>query len=117
MCPSGKSTVTGWAVYPKTLGLMEETDEQVLKRAKEDIELMIPGFSGWIEDAMVHRHSFVNAIYPPGAYGKVLDFQDQAKKLRGVSFVSSVLCGMSMEAAMRSGADAVRRVCGWGGTM
>jgi hypothetical protein len=45
-----------------------------------------------------------------------LDFLEKAKKLKGVSFVSSVLRAMSMEAAMRSGADAVRRVCGWGGT-
>ena len=96
---------------------MDLDDEEILKKAREDIELMIPGFSGWIEDATVHRHSFVNAIYPPGAYRRILDFQDRAKDLEGVSFVSSVLCGMSMEAAIRSGADAVRRVCGWGGTI
>jgi len=117
MCPSGKSALTGWAVYPKTLALMDEDDDAILKMAREDMELMIPGLSGWIEHATVHRHTFVNAIYPPGSYRSVLDFQDKAKDLRGVSFVSSVLRGMSMEAAMRSGADAVRRVCGWGGTM
>ncbi len=117
MCPSGKSALTGWAVYPTTLALMDEDDEAILKKAREDMELMIPGLSGWIEHATVHRHSFVNAIYPPGAYRSVLDFQERAKDLKGVSFVSSVLRGMSMEAAMRSGADAVRRVCGWGGTM
>jgi len=115
MCPSGKSTVTGWAVYPKTLDMMEQDDDTILKTAREDIELMIPGFSGWIEEATVHRHSFVNAVYPSGAYRRILDFQDKARDLQGVSFVSSVLCGMSIEAAMRSGADAVRRVCGWGG--
>jgi hypothetical protein len=27
---------------------------------------MIPGFSGWIEEAKVVRHAFVNALYPPG---------------------------------------------------
>ena len=102
--------MTGWAVYPTTLRLMEVGDDEILKKATEDIELMIPGFSGWIEDATVFRHRFVNAIYPPGSYRVLLDFLGRAQDLKGVSFVSSVLCGMSMEAAIRSAADAVRRV-------
>lgn len=116
MCPSGKAALTGWAVYPTTLSLMDETDETVLAKAREDIELMIPGFSHWIEDATVFRHAFVNALYPPGSYRRVLDFQDEARHLQGVSFVSSALNGIGMEAAMRSAAAAVRRVCAWGGT-
>ena len=116
MCPSGKSAVTGWAVYPNTLALMDKNEDEILKQAQEDLELMIPGFSGWIEYATVHRHNFVNAIYPPGAYRTVMNFLHEARKLKGVSFVSSVLRGMSMEAAIRSGDDAVRRVCAWGGT-
>ncbi len=117
MCPSGRSALTGWAVYPTTLALMDIDDEEILKKAREDMELMIPGLSGWIEHATVYRHPFVNAIYPPGAYRSVMDFQERAKECEGVSFVSSELRGMSMEAAMRSGEDAVRRVCGWGGTI
>jgi protoporphyrinogen/coproporphyrinogen III oxidase len=116
MCPSGKSALTAWPHYPDTLEMMKQTDEQVLKQAREDLEVMIPGFSKWIEEARVFRHAFVNAIYPPGAYRRVLDFQAGASRLRGVSFVSSALEGTSMEAAMMSGAAAVRRVCGWGGT-
>jgi oxygen-dependent protoporphyrinogen oxidase len=117
MCPSGKSALTGWAVYPATLALMDQDDEKILNTAMADMELMIPGLSGWIEHASVYRHPFVNAIYPPGAYSKVMGFQEQAKECDGVSFVSSELRGMSMEAAMQSGADAVGRVCGWGGTV
>ena len=116
MCPSGKAALTGWAVYPTTLALMEQSDEEVLKKATEDIEWMIPGFSGWIEEASVFRHAFVNALYPPGSYRRIVEFQEQAEKLRGVSFSSSVLRGTSMEAAMASAAGAVRRVCAWGGT-
>ena len=112
MCPSGKGALTGWAVYPATLALMDLDDEQVLKTAMADMELMIPGLSGWIEHATVYRHPFVNAVYPPGAYRRVMEFRERAKECQGVSFVSSVLRGMSMEAAIRSGADAVDRVCG-----
>jgi protoporphyrinogen oxidase len=116
MCPSGKSAVTAWSAYPTSLGLMEKTDGEVLKRAEEDMEVMIPGFSGWIEDALVVRHPFVNALYTPGAHRTILDFFDGAKRLSGVSFVSCVLSGSGMEAAIMSAEAAVRRVCGWGGT-
>ena len=116
MCPSGKAALTGWAVYPNTLALMEQSDAEILEEATKDIEWMIPGFSGWIEEATVFRHRFVNAIYPPGSYRRILEFQERAGRLPGVSFSSSVLCGTSMEAAMASAAGAVRRVCAWGGT-
>ena len=116
MCPSGKAALTGWAVYPTTLALMEQTDEEVLAKAVEDIEWMIPGFSGWIEEAKVVRHAFVNALYPPGSYRRLAEFRERAERLRGVSFSSSALRGTSMEAAMSSAAAAVRRVCAWGGT-
>jgi len=117
MSPSGKSVLTGWAVNPTSLDLLEETDDVIIKKAQEDIELMIPGFSRFIEEVQVYRHQFVNALYPPGAYRCVLDFLEGARKLRGVSFVSSVIGGTTMEAAMVSAADAVKRVCGWGGTV
>ncbi|MBI5118231.1 FAD-dependent oxidoreductase [Candidatus Poribacteria bacterium] len=117
MIPSGKSVLVGFGIDPLTLDLMDKPDDVVLKKAKEDIELMIPGSSKWIEDARVHRHKFVNALYPPGAHRSVLDFLEGAKTLRGVSFVSSVLCGEAIEAAMVSAAAAVRRVCGWGGVL
>ncbi len=117
MCPSGKAALTGWAVYPSSLALMEQSDAEVLAKATEDIEWMIPGFSGWIEEATVFRHPFVNAIYPPGSYRRILEFQEQVNGPKNVSFSSSVLCGTSMEAAMSSAAAAVRRVCAWGGTM
>jgi protoporphyrinogen oxidase len=116
MFPGGKSIVTGWAVYPASLGLMKERDDEILKKATEDMELMIPGFSGWIEDALVVRHPFVNALYTPGAHRSILRFLDQAQHLRGVSFVSCVLSGMGMEGAIRSAEAAVQRICGWGGT-
>lgn len=116
MCRSGKGIVTGWAVYPTTLDLMNRSDDELLRRAKQDIELMIPGFSGWIEDAALVRHPFVNAIYSPGSSRTTSAFLEGARGLRGVSFVSSELSGMSIEGALRSAAAAVERVCGWGGT-
>lgn len=115
MCPSGKSALTAWPHHPVTLGVMKQTDEQVLKTAQEDLEVIVPDVSQWIEEARVFRHPFVNALYPPGAYRKVLDFKARAGRLTEVSFVSSALEGTSMEAAMTRAAMAVQRVCGRGG--
>jgi phytoene dehydrogenase-like protein len=116
MCPSGKSILTAWPHHPTTLELVGQTDDEILKKAQEDLEVMIPGVTRWVEEARVFRHPFVNAIYPPGSYRRVLDFTTEASRLQGVSFVSSALGGTSMEAAMGSAASAVQRVCAWGGT-
>lgn len=117
MCPSGKSALTAWSYYPVTLDLMKQTDEQVIKKAQEDLEVMIPGVGQWIEEVRVFRHPFVNSLYPPGSYRRVLEFQAGAERLQGVSFVSATFEGTSIEAALRSAAAAVKRVCGWGGTV
>ena len=50
------------------------------------------------------------------SYRRVLEFKAKARDLQGVSFVSDIFGGCFMEAAMASAAEAVRRVCGWGGT-
>ncbi|MEW6440045.1 MAG: FAD-dependent oxidoreductase [bacterium] len=115
MLPSGKGALTAWPAYPGSPGLLALADDAILSTAREDLEVMIPGFSAWIEDAVVYRHPFVNALFTPGSYRAVLGFLDQAQHLRGVSFVSCVLNGSGMEAAIQSGKAAVQRICGWGG--
>lgn len=115
MCPSGKAVLTGWSGHPMTLDLIDRPDDEIIGKAKEDIELMIPGFSGWIEDATVFRHPYATARYPLGSYRRILDFHDKANQLKGISFVSDLFGGNTMEGAMVSAAAAVRRVCQWGG--
>jgi len=115
MCPSGKSVLTVWSGYPMTAKLMSKTDEEVLREAQEDLELMIPGVSRWIEEATLVRHPYEMAQFPVGAYRRVLDFRRQAGQLNGVSFVSDMFGAFAMEGAAASAAAAVSRVCAWGG--
>ena len=117
MIPGNKSVLTAWSGHPMTDHLINQPDDSIVKRAREDIEVMIPGVSHWIEDVTVVRHPYGVARYPAGAYRKVLDFLDRSKRLKGVSFVGSVLGGTSMEASIASARAAVSRVCEWGGTM
>jgi protoporphyrinogen oxidase len=117
MVPSGKGVVSAWSCYPNTLEMVGKSDEEIAKKALEDLELVIPGITGWVEEARVFWHKEAGmGHYPAGSYRKVLDFKKKARDLRGISFVSDILGGCFMEAAMVSASEAVRRVCGWGGT-
>lgn len=116
MSPSGKGIITAWSGHPMTLDLIDLPDDELLRMAQEDVELMIPGFSRHVEDTAVFRHPFGVTRYPPGAYRCIIDFRKKAKALKGVSFVSSMFGGTMMEGALISAAEAVTRVCEWGGT-
>lgn len=116
-CPNGKAILTGWSGHPMTLDLIDLPADEIVEKAREDIDLMIPGFSNWIEETALHRHAYATARYPVGAYRQALDFLDRAKKLKGVSFVSDLLGGNTMEGALISASAAVSRVCQWGGTV
>ncbi|RJP25678.1 MAG: hypothetical protein C4520_02045 [Candidatus Abyssobacteria bacterium SURF_5] len=116
MVPSGKSILTGWSGHPLSLNLIDQPDDEILKKAQEDIEVMVPGFSKWVEEATVFRHPYATARYPVGSHRRILDFKKKAEQLKGVSFVSDVFGGSAMEGAMASAAEAVSRVCQWGGT-
>jgi protoporphyrinogen oxidase len=117
MVPSGKGVVSAWSCYPNTLDLVDRPDDEITKKALEDLESVIPGIAGWVEEARVFWHKEAGmGHYPTGSYRRVLDFKEKAKDLKGVSFVSDIFGGCFMEAAMVSAAEAVKRVCGWGGT-
>ncbi len=117
MVPSGKGVVSAWSCYPNTLDLVDRPDDEITKKALEDLESVIPGITGWVEEARVFWHKEAGmGHYPTGSYRRVLDFKEKAKDLRGVSFVSDIFGGCFMEAAMVSANEAVKRVCGWGGT-
>jgi len=116
MVPSGRSILAGFSGHPMTLDLIDRADDEIIATAKDDIELMIPGFSSYVDHATVFRHPYGVARYPTGSYRRVLDFKERASGLQGVSFVSDLFGGSYMEPAMSSAAEAVSRVCQWGGT-
>jgi protoporphyrinogen oxidase len=111
MVPSGKGVVSAWSCYPHTLDLVDRPDEEIAKKALEDLELMIPGISGWVEEARVFWHKEAGmGHYPTGSYRRVLEFKEKARDLKGISFVSDIFGGCFMEAAMASADEAVKRI-------
>jgi protoporphyrinogen oxidase len=114
MVPSGRSVLTAWPGFLMTPELMSKPDEEIIKEAQDDLEVLIPGIARNIEEATLVRHPYVMAAYPVGFYRRVLDFRRQARGLKGVSFVGDVF-GIGMEGAAASAEDAVTRICGSGG--
>jgi len=110
MAPSGKAIVSAWAAYPRTEELIARADDRLIETALEDMEKLIPGFSGWVEDVALVRHGWGNAVYPPGQYQGVIDFRRKAEALEGISFVGSPYGGVHMEAAILAAKRAVTRV-------
>jgi protoporphyrinogen oxidase len=110
MVPSGKAIVSAWAAYPRTEELIGQPDDRLMEMALEDMEKLIPGFSGWVDDVALVRHGWGNAIYPPGQYQRVIDFRSKAEALEGISFVGSPYGGVHMEAAILTAKRAVTRV-------
>lgn len=111
MFPSGKSALTAWSVYPLTAELMKRPDDVLIQEAQDDVELMIPGFSKWIEDVKLVRHSFATELYPNGAYKRIVEFLEEANSLKGISFVNAMFGGCSMESSLVSTANAIERAC------
>jgi len=112
MFPSRRSVLAAWLSSAETAGVAKKPDDEILRIAQEDLELMIPGFSSWIEEAVVHRHPYHVADYPPGSYRRILGFLERAEQLEGVSFVSDLFGGSFVEGALTSAAQAVERISG-----
>ncbi|MFQ5699713.1 MAG: protoporphyrinogen/coproporphyrinogen oxidase [Myxococcota bacterium] len=109
MVPSGKALLTVWPHYPSMDTLMARPDDEVLRTALGDLEHILPGVSGWVEDAALVRHTWGTAWYTRGAYGRILRFRREAERLLGVSFVSSAYGGTHMEATLVTAERAVQR--------
>ena len=117
MVPSGNSILTLWSYHPKTTVLDGLTDDQIVDLARMEIEAMVPDFSNhWIEEIRVLRHAYSHPPYAAGSYAKIVAFKERAEALDGLSFVSDLFGGSYMECTLISAAEAVKRVCAWGGT-
>ena len=109
MVPSGRGLLTVWPHYPAMDALMARSDDEVLRTALDDLEYILPGVSGQVEDATLVRHGWGTAWYTRGAYGRILRFRRAAEGLRGLSFVSSAYGGTHMEASLVTAERAVQR--------
>lgn len=109
MVPSGKSIISAWPAYPGGAEMIGKSDADIIARALKDVEPMIPGISGMVEEVRIQRHKWGFARYGVGAHRRLLDFKEYASTLHGLSFVGNDYDGVHMESAARSGLRAARR--------
>jgi protoporphyrinogen oxidase len=109
LVPSGKAIISAWPAYPFATEMAGKPDSDVINHARNDLEAFFPGFSEWIDEARVFRHSWGVARYGPGMHGKVLDFKRYAQTLKGLSFAGTDYDSIHMESGVRSGQRAAMR--------
>jgi protoporphyrinogen oxidase len=113
MSPRGNAILTLWPGEQMPPEWVCKPDEDILREARKDLEVMLPGVSSSVEEGLVVRHPYVMAACSVGSIGRIIDFRRRAERLKGISFVGDVF-GIGMEGAMASAAEAVRRICGNG---
>lgn len=109
LSPSGKAIISAWPAFPGTLELIGKSNAEVIAQALSEMELFVPGISGWVDHAEVVRHPWGVARYPVGSVRKILDFKTHAAALRGVSFAGTDYEFIHMEAGILSGYRAAER--------
>lgn len=109
MVPSGRSVLTLWGGEKMTREFMAQPDEEILRVAREDLEVLIPGIGRDIVGAALVRHAYVMASCSVGHQRRVLDLRREISQRKRMSLVSDVF-GIGMEGAVASAAAAVRRI-------
>lgn len=109
MVPSGRAIISAWPAYPGGAQMIAKTDDEMIAQALKDVEPMIPGIAGMVDEARVQRHSWGFARYEPGAHRRLLEFKRYAAGLPGISFVSNDYDGVHMESSLRGGLRAAAR--------
>jgi protoporphyrinogen oxidase len=101
MVKSGKSALQPWICYPESTALEGGSDESVIKLCMDEMEMLFPGFTGWIENIAVTRHPFGVPFHPPGRNRAARAFLMDADN-RGLSCCGDYLSGGYLESALWS---------------
>ena len=110
MVPSGKAIISAWpALKPHQLDWADKSEDELIALALKDVEVLIPGISGWVEEARLTRHAWGYARYRPGDFKQVLDFKAYAAGLAGLSFAGNDYDGVLLESGVKSAQRAARR--------
>lgn len=101
MVKSGKSALQPWICYPESAALQGVSDESVVRLCMDELELLFPGFTGWVKDIAVTRHPYGVPFHPPGHNRAARAFLANVDS-RGLSFCGDYLSGGYMESALWS---------------
>lgn len=100
--PSGQATLQAWIINPASANLINKSDEELGKIAKDDILRFLPDLGHCIEGFVVTRHSMAVPQATVGHNAKTLKFLKSIDRRDGVSFCGDYLSGGYMESALWS---------------
>jgi protoporphyrinogen oxidase len=100
MVPSGKGILQAWVCNPSSARLIKEPGSEVIEACRREVEERLPGFSSWVEEAVVTRHTLGVPWHPAGHHTRALRFLESADRREGVSFCGDYLSGGYLEPAL-----------------
>lgn len=110
MVPSGKAIISAWpALKAHQMDWADKPEDELIALALNDIEVLIPGIRGWVEEARLTRHAWGYARYRPGDFKRVLDFKAYAQGIAGLSFAGNDYDGVLLESGVKSAQRAAHK--------
>jgi protoporphyrinogen oxidase len=106
MIPSGKSVLQVWFVGEAGAQLIDETDEDIVELAGEEMKRVIPNFTEEVEGVEVVRHQTGMSRYRVGIYPRLRAFLEGMRRIEGLHLVGDYYGHSTIETVVRSARSA-----------
>jgi protoporphyrinogen oxidase len=102
MIPSGKSVLQVWFVGEAGAQLVDESDEDIVALAREEMTRVIPDFAADVESVEVVRHQTGMSRYRVGIYPRLREFLQGIRRIDGLHLVGDYYGHSTIETVVRS---------------
>jgi protoporphyrinogen oxidase len=102
MIPSGSSVLQVWFVGEAGTQLVDETDEDIVRLAGEEMTRVIPDFAREVESVEVVRHQTGMSRYRVGIYPRLREFLTGMRRIKGLQLVGDYYGHSTIETVVRS---------------
>jgi protoporphyrinogen oxidase len=110
MIPSGKSVLQVWFVGEAGAQLIDETDEDIIELAGEEMQRVIPNFTEEVEGVEVVRHRTGMSRYRVGIYPRLRAFLEGMRRIEGLHLVGDYYGHSTIETVVRSARTATNEL-------
>jgi protoporphyrinogen oxidase len=102
MIPSGRSVLQAWFVGEAGTQLVDQTDEDIVKLAVDEMTRVIPSFAEEVEGVEVVRHHTGMSRYCVGIYPRLRRFLEGMRRIEGLHLVGDYHGHSTIETVVRS---------------
>jgi len=110
MIPSGKSVLQVWFAGEAGTQLVDETDEDIVKLAVDEMTRVIPNFTEEVEGVNVVRHQTGMSRYRVGIYPRLREFLESMQRIEGLHLVGDYYGHSTVETVVRSARSATNEL-------